>query len=73
MSDALQDERFCDHPLVVGEPHIRFYAGFPIESPSGERMGTLCIFDTVPRSADDVDLVSLRNSPYGAARGARVR
>jgi hypothetical protein len=72
VSDALQDERFCDHPLVVGEPHIRFYAGFPIESPSGERIGTVCIFDTVPRSADDVDLVSLRNLALMVQRQVRA-
>lgn len=72
VSDALQDERFCDHPLVAGEPHIRFYAGFPIESPSGERLGTLCIFDTVPRSADDVDLVSLRNIALMVQREVRA-
>lgn len=59
--DALQDERFRDYPLVAGEPHIRFYAGYPLESLSGERLGALCVFDTEPRNADDVDLASLRD------------
>ena len=58
--DALADERFRDNPLVLGEPHIRFYAGYPVESPSGERIGALCVFDPEPRRADDVDTVLLR-------------
>ena len=27
VSDAFNAERFCDNPLVVGDPGIRFYAG----------------------------------------------
>jgi GAF domain-containing protein len=70
--DALQDERFCHSPLVVGEPHIRFYAGFPLESQSGERLGTLCVFDTEPRPADDVDLVGLRDLALMVQRELRA-
>lgn len=58
--DALADDRFRNHPLVVGGPQTRFYAGFPIESPSGERIGVLCVFDPEPRPADEVDTVLLR-------------
>lgn len=58
--DALTDERFRDNPNVVGEPYIRFYAGFPIETESGERIGALCVFDSEPRNAGDVDVVLLR-------------
>lgn len=58
--DTLLDERFRGNPLVVGEPKIRFYAGFPIESSSGEFIGALCVFDSEPRSAETVDLVLLR-------------
>ncbi|TFD76961.1 GAF domain-containing protein [Cryobacterium fucosi] len=60
VADALLDDRFRESPLVVGEPHIRFYAGFPIESPSGERIGALCVFDPEPRPDGEVDLVLLR-------------
>ena len=58
--DALLDDRFRDNPLVVSGPRMRFYAGFPIESPSGERIGALCVYDQNPRSDEGVDVVLLR-------------
>jgi len=58
--DALLDERFRDNPLVVDHPRLRFYAGFPIESPSGERIGALCVYDQRPRTEEGVDVVLLR-------------
>lgn len=47
--DTLDDPRFRDSPLVHGYPHIRFYAGIPLATPDGHRIGTVCLTDTQPR------------------------
>ncbi|KAL6777657.1 FAP402A [Auxenochlorella protothecoides x Auxenochlorella symbiontica] len=53
VEDASRDRRFRDHPAVAGEPHIRFYAGAPLLSPtSGHCYGLLCAIDYRVRSFD---------------------
>jgi len=47
--DAHADPLFRSNPLVVGDPHARFYAGAPLITRSGHRIGTLCVLDTQPR------------------------
>jgi len=53
--DATLDPRFHDNPLVAGEPHIRFYAGIPLELPSGYRIGTLCALSPIAREELDAE------------------
>jgi hypothetical protein len=55
VEDADTDPEFADNPFVTGDPHLKFYAGQPLEAPGGEHFGTLCIIDTKPRSLSDTD------------------
>jgi signal transduction histidine kinase len=49
--DASQDDRFRDNPFVTGViGDVRFYATHPLRTPEGTLIGTLCVFDTVPRT-----------------------
>jgi len=49
ITDTAKDLRFCENPMVTGTPKIRFYAGMPLRSADGHKVGTLCIADQVPR------------------------
>jgi PAS domain S-box-containing protein len=60
VEDATRDDRFADNPLVVGEPHIRFYAGFPLISLDGFEIGTLCVLDRVAQRLSDHQSEALR-------------
>jgi hypothetical protein len=53
VEDMTKDVRFSNHPFVTGEQHVRFYAGAPIISPTGQNLGTICVIDQQPRTLTD--------------------
>lgn len=59
VEDALRDTRFNTLDAVT-QGGIRFYAGYPVEAPNGQRVGTLCLFDTEPREFTSADRSLLR-------------
>ncbi|WP_162242936.1 PAS domain S-box protein [Sphingomonas sp. Leaf412] len=58
--DTTQDARFTHNPLVVGDPHIRFYAGALLKTAEGLPIGTLCVLDHRPRTLTAVQEDTLR-------------
>lgn len=78
--DARQDKRFVDNPLVTDAPKVIFYAGAPLTTADGHRLGTLCVIDHQPRrelsesqrtalsdlAAITVDLLELRRAGRNA-------
>lgn len=50
VKDTATDDLFKDHPFVVGNPHIRYYAGIPLLDADGYAVGTFCVIDQVPRA-----------------------
>ncbi|GAA2440177.1 GAF domain-containing SpoIIE family protein phosphatase [Streptomyces glaucus] len=59
--DARTDPRALSHPLVRGEPGIRFYAAAPITTRDGQRLGTVDVWDTRPRRPSDDQLAALQD------------
>lgn len=59
VGDLERDERFGDNPFVVGGPKLRFYAGAPLITPDGYIIGTVCVFDIVPRQLEQNQLRAL--------------
>ncbi|WP_191600818.1 sensor domain-containing diguanylate cyclase [Marinomonas algicola] len=71
VADTLKDERFFDNPFVIGAPHVRFYAGYPLKLRPGIFLGTLCILDTKPRIFSDAEKCLLND--FGAMIEQEIR
>jgi GAF domain-containing protein len=59
VEDTLLDARFASHPLVVGPPHIRFYAAARLQV-SGQTVGTLCAYDTCVKHVSSKQVEELK-------------
>ncbi|WYZ36969.1 hypothetical protein EsH8_II_000475 [Colletotrichum jinshuiense] len=57
VSDCRLDSRFSNRPYVLSEPGVRFYAGVPIISRSGHKIGSFAVSDEQPHdglTADEI-------------------
>ena len=59
VTDARQDPRFADNPIVTGAPNVIFYAGVPILTSHGHAIGTLCVVDDHPRDISERQVAAL--------------
>ena len=77
VEDTRESALFSQHPLVIGEPFVRFYAAARLRV-NGHTLGTLCAYDTQPRNISPdqiaqlqtltlavVELLAQRNAPAG--------
>lgn len=55
VADARLDPRFQGLPEVREAPSIRAYLGVPLRSPTGQRLGTLALFDAQSRTINAVE------------------
>ena len=60
VEDARRDPRFADDPLVTGDLAVRSCAGFPLRTPEGFVLGSLCVIGDVPGVLDEPRRAVLR-------------
>lgn len=61
VEDTHRHEVYRSKEWAHGEDGVRFYAGYPLESPGGHRIGALCVVDDKPRSFGSTDRALLRD------------
>jgi sigma-B regulation protein RsbU (phosphoserine phosphatase) len=71
VEDLAADERFRDNPIVKARG-LRFYAGAPLRTESGQPMGALCVVDTKPRHLSQAEQAILEIAAEELMRQARV-
>jgi signal transduction histidine kinase len=71
--DTWEDIRFSDNPLVIAAPEIRFYAGMPLVTSNGSRLGTLCVIDREPGRLDEKQRFGLKVLANNVIKIAELR
>ena len=71
--DASQDTRFAKNPLVLGDPHIRFYAGAPLVTAEGLSLGSVCVIDREPRKLTDAQKSALERLAHLTMNNLELR
>ncbi len=61
VEDAEADHRFFDNPLVLNAPHMKFYAGVPLITPSANRIGTLCVIGNEKKTLTHIQKETLKS------------
>jgi glucose-6-phosphate-specific signal transduction histidine kinase len=60
IEDAKSDERFFDNPLVTGSIKVGFYAGAPIVTSTGKKIGAVCILDEQSKKLSEKQIELLK-------------
>ncbi len=60
VEDTRQNALFVNHPSVVGDPSVRFYAGISIKTADGYPVGTICVADYIPRQMSPTQIQTLK-------------
>ena len=61
VENATVDTKALANPLVAGEFGLRFYAGAPLITSDGHRLGTLCVMDFEPRELTEAEASVLQD------------
>jgi diguanylate cyclase (GGDEF)-like protein/PAS domain S-box-containing protein len=72
VTDAAADPDFADNPLVL-DGRVGFYAGAPVRTADGHKIGTLCVIDPQPREMGDADRDTLRTLAAAVSAHVEVR
>lgn len=73
VEDTLKDERFVNNPFVNNDNPVRFYAGAPIVSPNGYKLGTVCIVDHQPKTLSEQERGALEQLSKIATRLLEIK